>query len=596
MTQATQAMDDAPRQRSIIRAWCMYDWANSAYATAGAAIFPIYFVFLFKSTLGESVEVLGFTLTSSSTWSLALAFSTIAIAISSPVLGVIADRVPIKKTLLGIYTVVGSFFTMLLFLTAYTGQPLYWFIGMQIFAHAGFAGSAVFYNALLPHIAPREQLDAVSSKGFAYGYIGGGLLLFIHLAMVITAQDTPYADLVTRIVISSVGLWWFGWALWTLLVIPEPHIPENMRRRLNPVQAVRLAFRELNGTFHQLLRFRVILIYLAAYLLFNDGIQTVLAIAGAFGGDVVGIPLVFNMATILVVQFVGAAGAMAFGWLANRTSTKSALFVTLAGWIVVVSFGVGIASLSPAEHRDFDYQLDYRPADSTYLVAAAPEPVDSRIDRVWREELVGSRLRAVAAAGAERPVDALAPGDTLSAETAEQLLQRVGSSDASLYSLSLSGGPLEGQSAVGRGHPSNLEGPIGWWPESIRRLVWAPLGLDAGYQWVLLGVGVGLVMGGSQALARSLFAQIAPHTRSGEFFSFFGFMSRISAVIGPILYVVVTGVLDARSAVAAMMMLIIAGAVMLRWVNVAEGAAVADAEDARHYAAAGRQNPAHPVE
>ena len=121
----------------------------------------------------------------------------------------------------------------------------------------------------------------------------------------------------------------------------------------------------------------------------------------------------------------------------------------------------------------------------------------------------------------------------------------------------------------------------------VRGLVWSPLGLEAGYQWLLLGVGVGLVVGGSQALARSLFAQITPHTRSGEFFSFFGFMGRVSSVFGPILYVVVTGVLDTRVGVLAIMALIVAGGIVLRWVDVGNGARAADEEDARRNAEAG---------
>ena len=147
---------ESPRQqRRIIRAWCMYDWANSGYATSGgAAIFPVYFVFLFKDSLGESVNFLGFTLTGSSTWSLAIALATAAVALSSPLLGVIADRVAIKKTLLWVYTTVGALFTGLMFFSAYTGQPWLWFLGMFILANVGFSGCLVFYNAFLPHIAP----------------------------------------------------------------------------------------------------------------------------------------------------------------------------------------------------------------------------------------------------------------------------------------------------------------------------------------------------------------------------------------------------------------------------------------------------------
>ena len=188
---------------------------------------------------------------------------------------------------------------------------------------------------------------------------------------------------------------------------------------------------------------------------------------------------------------------------------------------------------------------------------------------------------------------ALRTGDTLPVEGAEALVERIRESDGAPYSISVEGGGLAAETATGRLHRSNLsDGPIDWWPSAVRRLVWQPIGLDAPYQWLLLGVGVGLVMGGSQALARSLFAQIVPHTRSGEFFSFFGFMGRVSTVFGPLLYVVVTGLIDTRVAILSIMALIVAGGVLLHWVDVRSGARAADKEDARHYAEAGEALPA----
>ena len=564
----------------------MYDWANSGYATAGgAAIFPVYFVFLFKDALGESVTLLGITFTGSSTWSLGIAAATALVAITSPVLGVIADRVAIKKALLWIYTIVGSVATCLMFFSAYTGQPWLWFLAMFMLANVGFAGCLVFYNTFLPHISPRELLDKVSSQGFAYGYVGGGLLLAVHLALILATQGTEWADLVTRLAIVSIGFWWFGWALWTFKVVPEPHIPNEIRG-LRPARALRLAFTELSHTFHQMRGFRAILIYLVSYLLFNDGIQTVLNVAGAYGADTIGIPLVFNMATILIIQFVAAFGAVGFSWLASRIATKGALLATLVGWSVLVLFGVGIAPLEPNGHEEFDYQLEYQGEWGVYVVGSAPEREDSALDRTWREEL------SVAGVIPESEA-ALQAGDTLSEEQMETLVERISGSDSAPYSVSVLGGGLDGANATGRLHRSNLgDGPIDWWPAMVRRLVWERLGLDAPYQWLLLGVGVGLVMGGSQALARSLFAQIVPHTRSGEFFSFFGFMGRVSTVFGPLLYVVVTGLIDTRVAILSIMGLIVAGGVLLHWVDVRSGARAADEEDARHYAEAGEAFPA----
>ena len=557
-------VNDLPlRQRQIIRAWCMYDWANSAYATSGvAAIIPVYFVFLFEEALGESASFLGTTFTGSSLWALAIGISTAVVALSSPVLGVIADRAALKKTLLAAYAAAGSVFVALAFFSAYTAHPWAWLLGTFILANVGFGGSLVFYNSLLPHVAPQGLLDDVSSRGFAYGYVGGGLLLLVHLVLTLVFRDTDAADLVTRASIASIGMWWFGWAVWTLKVVPEPPIHRPVDR-LNPWKAVTLAVTDLRRTFREVGKFRVVLTYLGAYLLFNDGVQTVISVAGAFAASVIGIPLAFNMATILVIQFVAAGGAMAFAWLARRTTTKGALTVSLAGWVLIVIGGVAVAPLVPAGHGEFDYQLAYRTDAAAYAADAVPDLGESKDESAWRLE--GYHVEEE---------------ELLSSERAGLLLEGVRLSQYSAYGISIQGGSLDGETAVGSQHPSTLgDGPMDWWPNAVRSAVWEPLGLHAGYQWLVLGVCLGLVLGGSQALARSLFAQITPATRSGEFFSFFGFMSRASAVFGPMLYVFVTAVFDARVAVTAIIVIIVAGTIALRWVDVAEGSRVAAAED-----------------
>ena len=542
----------------------MYDWANSAFATSGVvAIIPIYFVFLFKDALGEDASFLGITFTGSSMWSMGVAVSTAVVALSSPVLGIIADRAALKKTLLTVYAAAGSLFIGLAFFSAYTSHPWAWLMGMFMLANVGFAGSLVFYNSFLPHIAPRNLLDDVSSRGFGYGYVGGGLLLLIHLALILLTRDTDAADLVTRASIASIGVWWFGWALWTLKMLPEPPVHDPVGR-LTPWKALSLAVVELGRTLREIRRFRVVLVYLGAYLLFNDGVQTVISISGAFAADSIGIPLIFNMVTILIVQFVAAGGAMAFAWLARRTATKTALTTALAGWVLIVLAGVAVAPLVPTRHGEFDYQLSYSADAAAYAADAVPELGESHSDSMWREE------------GHE-----IAEGELLPPGRAERLLEGVRLSEHSAYTISIEGGGLDGETAVGRQHPATLgDGPVDWWPEAVRSTVWEPLGLDAGYQWMILGICLGLVLGGSQALARSLFAQITPETRSGEFFSFFGFTTRASAVFGPTLYVFLTAAFDARVAVTSIIVIIIAGMIVLRWVDVAAGARVAAAEDA----------------
>ena len=558
------SLGDLPKsQRRVIRGWCMYDWANSAFATSGtAAIMPVYFVYLFKESLGEQTTFMGITFTGSSVWSVAIIISVLTVALTSPILGVISDRIPIKKTILWIFTIVGCLFTCLTFFSAYTGQPWAWMLGSLIIAGVGFTGSIVFYNAFLPHVAPRHLWDDVSSRGYAYGYAGGGILLVVHLFLILATQDTAYEDLMTRIAIVSIGVWWFGFAIWTFLTVPEPPISKPARG-LNIFSAVTLSFRELKNTARQVRRFKVVVDYLVSYLLFNDGIQTVVLIAGAYAADTLGIGLAFNMATIVIIQFVAVPGAMAFSRLAYRTSTKFALSLSLFAWIFIVLFGVSLVPLTPAGHSNHDFQLDYDGQANEYRVAAVPGAWDEDDSLQWR----GSAW-------------ALQPDDTLSAQEAQRLPEAFAESEDLQHSVSFQDGPMDGQSILGPAHPSILgDGPLDWWPSFMRSVVWKPLGIDVGYQWLLLGVFVGLIIGGSQALARSLFAQITPPSRSGEFFAFFGFIGRASSVLGPIIFVLGTSFMDTRAAVTAILIIIIAGALCLKRVDVEEGARAAQAAE-----------------
>ena len=232
-------------------------------------------------------------------------------------------------------------------------------------------------------------MDEISSKGFAYGYVGGGLLLAIHLIVIMLFTDTEYADLVTRLCIASVGVWWFGWALWTFRTVPEPILKTISNIRLT--QNITMAVRELKETTLEILKFRVIVLYLIAYFLFNDGIQTVLSVAGAFAADTLGVSLIFNMITILVIQFIAAPGAIIFGKIAKYKTAKKALVSTLILWCIIITFGVGIAPLSPENPQDYDYLISYQPANQVYSVVKAPTLSNSDTDKHWialQEQLI----------------------------------------------------------------------------------------------------------------------------------------------------------------------------------------------------------------
>ena len=554
--------DERARRRAV-HGWCMYDWANSGYATSvGTAILPVYFVVLFKDAFGQEASLLGFTLTGSSAWSLAVAVSTAIVALSSPILGMIADRSQIKKTMLQIYTTGGAIFTVLGFFSAYTSEPWAWIVVCYGIANVGFAGGIVFYNSLLPYLGEPHELDRISSRGYAYGYVGGGLLLAVHLAAILAFSDTDHADLVTRLAIASVGIWWLGWAQWTFRTVPEPEIPGGAAR-LDPTAAAYAAFSQIRRTLRELTRFRMLGLYLVAYLLFSDGIQTVLAIAGAYGPDTLGISLVSNMGTVLIVQFVAAGGAVLFGRAADALGTKAALTISLAGWCLVIVVAVGFAPLVPEAHGDFDYRLEHT-VSGEYAVAAGPDLSDEGDDRSW-SNVYGHLLAE----------------ESLSRSQVLALVEAVRTSDLSRFGISVEGGDLDGTTGIGPAHPSALvdRSPLGFWPRTLRERLWEPLGLAVDFQWLTSGLLVGLVLGGSQALARSLFAYMTPERRSGEFFGFFGFVGRVSAVFGPTLYLLVTGLFDTRAALLAILIIIAAGAVFLQRVDAEEGRAVAVEED-----------------
>ena len=434
--------DLTPQNRKSLFGWYMYDWANSGFATSiSTAILPVYFVILFQDALGNSTSILSLNFTASSMWSLAIGFSTLLVAITSPVLGVIADRTAIKKSLLFIYTLGGAIFTVLIFFSAYTSSPWAYVLGFFIIANIGFAGANVFYNSLLNTLAPAELLDDVSSRGFMFGYVGGGLLLAIHLVVIMLFQDTEHSDLVTRLAIASVGLWWFGWSIWTFTTVPEPKPADVPQNDTSFAITLKEAFIGLSNTLKDIKHYKVVGIYLIAYLLFNDGIQTVLTVAGAFAADTLRISMVFVMSTILIIQFVAAPGATIFAKLSNRTGTKQALSVSLLGWIAAVLFAISIAPLPPETTGTYDYEITATDTNK-YMFKTFPSISENDENKEWF--------------GKYGDVDE----DTLfNKNQVNRLLSDIDNgigNERSQYSAIVTGGSIDEKFSVGEYHPSAL--------------------------------------------------------------------------------------------------------------------------------------------
>jgi UMF1 family MFS transporter len=324
--------------RRDLRAWALYDWANSAMMTTiVAAVFPIYFSDVAGAGLRPSVATQRFAVAST--------LGMTIIAVLSPILGAVADTRPIKKRLLGMFMAIGVAAVAAMFFI----QRGDWALASVLFivANVGANGSFVFYDALLPHIAREDEIDRVSSAGYALGYAGGGILLVINLAWILKpgwfglpsgpGLTPAQATLPARLSFVSVAVWWLAFSIPLFRVVPEPAVgpgPEGTdRRRVNPVRA---AFADLAQTFHELRRYRQAFLMLLAFLIYNDGIGTIFRMATIYGREI-GIETSAMISALVLVQFVGIPCTFAFGMLADRIGAKRSILLAL-----VVYTGISI--------------------------------------------------------------------------------------------------------------------------------------------------------------------------------------------------------------------------------------------------------------
>ncbi|MDQ3137961.1 MAG: MFS transporter [Gemmatimonadota bacterium] len=324
--------------RPELRAWAMYDWAASAMqTTVMVAVFPIYFVKVAGAGLAES----------GATQRLA-AINTVAlvvVALISPVLGAVSDYQGTRKRFLAAFMLVGVAAVAGLFFVQRGDLEL----GSWLFALAliGVAGSYVFYEALLPHLARGGEIDRISTAGYALGYVGGGLLLALNLAWIQKPAwfglpsgpglDEAAATLPARLAFLSVAVWWVAFSIPLFRRVPEP---PGTRRADQPAgeRPVRAAFGRLRETFRELRVYRQAFLMLLAFLIYNDGIQTIIKMATAYGTEL-GIDQGALIGAILLVQFVGIPCSFLFGMLAGRIGAKPALFVGLLAYAVISVLG-----------------------------------------------------------------------------------------------------------------------------------------------------------------------------------------------------------------------------------------------------------------
>ncbi|MGD8404747.1 MAG: MFS transporter [Anaerolineales bacterium] len=341
---STEAVIDDKRE---IFGWAMYDWANSAFSTTVGTVFLGPYVASLARNAAEvagttNVSFLGIPVAPDSFLPYCISFSVGMQVLFLPILGAIADYSHLRKQMMRLFATIGAVATIFLFLL--TGN-LWWLGGVLfIIANLAFGAAIVFYNAYLPDIASEEKRDGVSSYGWAMGYLGGGILLALNLAFYLFSDRIGVpGDLAVRINLASAGIWWLGFSFITWARLRARRASRALPAKENYAT---IGFKQLRKTLSEVNHFPETLKFLLAYFLYNDGIQTVIAVSATFAAAPLlqgGLELEQQTLTavILMIQFVAFGGALLWGRLANWIGAKRSIIVSLVIWSGVVIYAYG---------------------------------------------------------------------------------------------------------------------------------------------------------------------------------------------------------------------------------------------------------------
>ncbi len=455
---ATATASIAANDKREIFGWAMYDWANSAFSTTVGTVFLGPYLASLASEAAKvnpdgMVRLAGIPIAPDSFLPYCVSFSVGMQVLFLPILGAIADYSHMRKQMMQLFAAIGAIATVLLF---FVMGNLWWLGGLLfIVANLAFGAAMVFYNSYLPDIASEDQRDSVSSYGWAMGYMGGGLLLLLNLAFYQfrEALGVP-TGLAVRINLASAGVWWLGWSYFTWTRLRPRHAHRSLPAGETYVSA---GFQQLRHTLSEIKHFPETLRYLLAYFLYNDGIQTVIAVSATFAAAPLvrgGLEIETGTLTIviLMIQFMAFFGALFWGKLAKWIGAKESIIVSLVIWAGVVIYAFG---------------------------------------------------------------------------------------------------GLKGDTRV--------------------------------TQFFILGAFIALVMGGSQAISRSLFAQMIPAGKEAEFYSFYEVSERGTSWIGPLLFGLMNQLFgNLRLAILSLIFFFVVGLVLLPFVNVKKAIADVRKYDAEH--------------
>jgi MFS transporter, UMF1 family len=333
----TEKIKIAPSQNNprIVRAWYMYDWANSVYALViSSAIFPIYYKAVSTVDGNDMVNFLGFTVQNSILYSYALSLSFLIVAAVLPLLSGIADYTGKKKMFMKFFVWLGSLSCMGLYFFS-DASLLWWGILCSMLACIGYSGSLVFYDAFLPEIVSEDRYDSTSAQGYSMGYYGSVLLMVACLFMIMNPgafgfSGTPKeAEAVaTRVSFLLVGIWWLGFSF-----IPFAILPENSNQKGPKRNVLSNGYKELIKVWNNLSELADLKRFLIAFFFYNSGVQTVMYLAALFGTDVLHLQSGQLIATILLIQLVASAGAWLFARLSFTKGNRYSLLTMNVIWI-----------------------------------------------------------------------------------------------------------------------------------------------------------------------------------------------------------------------------------------------------------------------
>jgi len=323
-----------PRAVSLEKArfgWCMYDWANSAFATVIlAAVLPVYFAGIVPDA-GISVGWSSRPIPATAFWGYAVSLSMAIVALAAPGIGNLADRRGWRRPLLMAFCLLGSLATCALWLT---GPGQYWTVALLfILGNIGFAAGNIFYNAFLPVLASGPDADRLSARGFAFGYLGGGLMLLIVFILIREYARFGFTDIAaaTRFGFLLTGSWWLGFALPCFLWVREVAPPKTS---FTPLRSLADYFR----AFLHLKEYPDLLRFLLAFLLYNDGIQTIIAVSAIFAREELGLSQGTILGCFLMIQFVAMPGALLFARVAERWGTRQAILGCLVIFCLITLY------------------------------------------------------------------------------------------------------------------------------------------------------------------------------------------------------------------------------------------------------------------